>query len=60
MCRGVMPDLPNRDFHVATSPEPHSQRRKAMLAKHGAEIRKLYGYDPSTAVQVKTSSSTML
>eukprot|EP00208_Stichococcus_sp_RCC1054_P001406 CAMPEP_0206139322 /NCGR_PEP_ID=MMETSP1473-20131121/5530_1 /ASSEMBLY_ACC=CAM_ASM_001109 /TAXON_ID=1461547 /ORGANISM="Stichococcus sp, Strain RCC1054" /LENGTH=361 /DNA_ID=CAMNT_0053533063 /DNA_START=107 /DNA_END=1192 /DNA_ORIENTATION=+ len=58
MCQGVaamaaaVNDEPDRDFYIATDAEPHKLRRRAMLAKYGPEIRKLYGYDPSTAVQV--------
>lgn len=39
---------------VATS-EPHASRRKAILAAHGDQVRRLYGYDRSTAVQVRGS-----
>ncbi len=63
MCQGVaamaaaVNDETDRDFYIATDAEPHKLRRRAMLAKYGPEIRKLYGYDPSTAVQVQASPS---
>jgi len=40
------------EFHWVTDAEPHSTRRREILAKHGDKVRKLYGYDHSTAVQV--------
>lgn len=41
------------EFLWTATVEPHAARRKAILAKHGDEVRKLYGYDVSTAVQVR-------
>ncbi len=41
------------EFHWVTDAEPHSTRRREILAKHGDKVRKLYGYDHSTAVQVR-------
>lgn len=41
------------EFLWTATVEPHAARRKAILAKHGDEVRKLYGYDGSTAVQVR-------
>ena len=40
------------DFFWVDSNEPHAQRRKAVLAKYGNQVRKLYGYDNKTAYQV--------
>ena len=40
------------EFHWVTDAEPHATRRREILAKHGDKVRKLYGYDHSTAVQV--------
>ena len=40
------------EFLWTSTVEPHAARRKAILAAHGDEVRKLYGYDVSTAVQV--------
>ena len=40
------------EFHWTQSSEPHSQRRREMLAKYGPQIRQLYGYDHWTAYQV--------
>ena len=40
------------EFHWVTDAEPHSTRRREILAKHGDKVRKLYGYDHSTAWQV--------
>ena len=63
MCQGVaamaaaVNDETDRDFYIATDAEPHKLRRRAMLTKYGPEIRKLYGYDPSTAVQVQALPS---
>ncbi len=34
------------------SGEPHSIRRRELLAKYGDKIKKLYGYDHATAWQV--------
>jgi hypothetical protein len=33
--------------------EPHSTRRRAILAKHGEEVRALYGHDWTTGAQVR-------
>lgn len=41
------------EFHWVTDAEPHATRRRAILAEHGEKVRKLYGYDHSTAVQVR-------
>ncbi|KAK9802629.1 hypothetical protein WJX73_006946 [Symbiochloris irregularis] len=41
-----------QDFMWVTNAEPHATRRKEILAKHGSEVRKLYGTDISTAWQV--------
>ena len=41
------------EFLWTATVEPHAARRKAILAAHGDEVRKLYGYDVSTAVQVR-------
>ncbi len=41
------------EFHWVTDAEPHSTRRREILAKHGDKVRKLYGYDHSTAWQVR-------
>lgn len=40
------------DFYWIDSVEPHAVRRREILAKYGDQVRKLYGYDRSTAVQV--------
>lgn len=40
------------DFHWVTNAEPHHSRRRAILDKYGDQVRALYGYDHSTAVQV--------
>jgi hypothetical protein len=40
-------------FHWVANGEPHSIRRKEILAKYGDQIRKLYGYDHKTAWQVR-------
>lgn len=40
------------EFHWVTDAEPHATRRREILGKHGDKVRKLYGYDHSTAVQV--------
>lgn len=48
-----MPEALNEEqFFWVDSNEPHAQRRKAVLAKYGNQIRKLYGYDNRTAYQV--------
>ncbi|KAI3426432.1 hypothetical protein D9Q98_008800 [Chlorella vulgaris] len=39
-------------FLWVSSGEPHSIRRREILAKYGDQIRKLYGYDHATAWQV--------
>lgn len=49
-----------QDFMWVTNAEPHATRRKEILAKHGAEVRKLYGTDVSTAWQVRCSCRTRL
>jgi hypothetical protein len=41
------------EFLWTATVEPHAARRKAILAAHGDEVRKLYGYDVWTAVQVR-------
>lgn len=49
-----MPEALNEEqFFWVDSNEPHAQRRKAVLAKYGNQIRKLYGYDNRTAHQVR-------
>lgn len=37
-----------------TNGEPHSIRRREILNRYGAQIRKLYGYDYRTGLQVRT------
>ena len=46
----------SHEFLWTATVEPHAARRKAILAAHGDEVRKLYGYDVSTAVQVRGQS----
>lgn len=41
------------DFYWVSDAEPHSRRRKQMLAKYGDQVRALYGYDVSTAYQAR-------
>ena len=49
-----MPEVLNGEqFFWVDSNEPHAQRRKAVLAKYGNQVRKLYGYDNRTAYQVR-------
>ena len=48
-----MPEVHQDEFFWVDSNEPHAQRRKAVLAKYGNQVRKLYGYDNRTAYQVK-------
>lgn len=48
-----MPEVHQDDFFWVDSNEPHAQRRKAVLAKYGSQVRKLYGYDNKTAYQVQ-------
>lgn len=48
-----MPEVHQDEFFWVDSNEPHSQRRKAVLAKYGNQVRKLYGYDNRTAYQVR-------
>lgn len=43
---------PKDRFHWSQGGEPHSQRRREILAKYGDQVRKLYGYDNRTAYQV--------
>ena len=40
------------EFYWSEEAEPHSQRRREILAKYGPQVRALYGHDTSTAVQV--------
>lgn len=47
------------DFNWVATSEPHASRRKAILTAHGAEVRQLYGYDRSTAVQVRETGGQM-
>lgn len=39
-------------FMWVNSGEPHGMRRREILSKYGEQVRKLYGYDHSTAWQV--------
>jgi sphingolipid 4-desaturase/C4-monooxygenase len=48
----VSTKVQSHDFWWSAGGEPHVQRRKEILAKYGDQIRKLYGYDNSTAVVV--------
>lgn len=48
-----MPEVHQDEFFWVDSNEPHAQRRKAVLAKYGNQVRKLYGYDNRTAYQVR-------
>ena len=48
-----MPEVHHDEFFWVDSNEPHAQRRKAVLAKYGNQVRKLYGYDNRTAYQVR-------
>lgn len=32
-------------FHILPHEEPHTVRRRAMMAKYGDKIRPLFGYD---------------
>lgn len=41
------------EFLWVTNAEPHATRRREILAKHGPQVRKLYGTDLSTAWQVQ-------
>ncbi len=41
------------EFYWSAEAEPHSQRRREILAKYGPQVRALYGYDNRTAVQVR-------
>lgn len=41
------------EFYWSESAEPHTQRRREILAKYGPQVRALYGHDASTAVQVR-------
>lgn len=43
---------PKDRFYWSQGGEPHSQRRREILAKYGDQVRKLYGYDNRTAHQV--------
>lgn len=47
---------PKDRFYWSQGGEPHSQRRREILAKYGDQIRKLYGYDNRTAYQVESWS----
>ena len=44
------------EFYWSAEAEPHSQRRREILAKYGPQVRALYGYDNRTAVQVRPAS----
>ena len=44
---------PARDFFWSAQAEPHARRRREILGKYGDQVRALYGYDASTAVQVR-------
>lgn len=46
------------DFSWSKYSEPHAARRKAILAKYGAQIKTLYGYD--SAVRWKVALSIVL
>ena len=50
------PSEKQHEFLWTATVEPHAARRKAILAAHGDEVRKLYGYDVWTAVQVRKLS----
>lgn len=52
-----MPEVQQDEFFWVDSNEPHAQRRKAILAKYGNQVRKLYGYDNRTAYQVLLSQA---
>ena len=43
------------EFYWSAEAEPHSQRRREILAKYGPQVRALYGYDNRTAVQVRSA-----
>lgn len=43
------------EFYWSEEAEPHSQRRREILAKYGPQVRALYGNDTKTAVQVRAS-----
>ena len=45
-----------KKFHWVSNGEPHAIRRREMLSKYGPQIRKLYGYDHSTARQVQANA----
>lgn len=44
--------LGEKSFLWATNGEPHMIRRREILAKYGDQVRKLYGADVRTAIQV--------
>ena len=44
--------LGEKSFLWATNGEPHMIRRREILAKYGEQVRKLYGADVRTAIQV--------
>ena len=46
-------DQTQHEFYWSAEAEPHSQRRREILAKYGPQVRALYGYDNRTAVQVR-------
>lgn len=46
-------------FYWSQGGEPHVLRRKQILAKYGDQVRKLYGYDHSTAVTVSRGEAVL-
>lgn len=46
-------------FHWVTNGEPHSIRRREILAKYGDKVKKLYGYDALTAWVVSTGADVL-
>jgi Sphingolipid Delta4-desaturase (DES) len=44
------------EFYWSPNGEPHSKRRKELLAKYGDQIRPLYGNDPWTGYQVRETA----
>ncbi len=46
-------------FHWVTNGEPHSIRRREILAKYGDKVKKLYGYDVLTAWVVSAGADVL-